>query len=86
MATTMVMKSLSLQGSGTVRDAYLVYINQVLVTAATKFNHRQTKNREKIDWAHVILKAVATGNTVLKARELDELTQRIEQLEARLTS
>ena len=81
-----IRQTLSLRGSGSVRDAYLAYINQVLVTAATKFEHRQTKNREKIEWARVILKAVATGNTVLKARELDDLTRRIAQLEARVTS
>lgn len=87
MKTTTLHSSLSMShGSSGIRDAYIAYINQVLITAATKFDHRQTKNREKIEWARVILKAITTGNTVLKARELDDLRLRIENLEAQMAT
>jgi hypothetical protein len=84
MKPNLVQQSLApSQGPSGMRDAYLHYINTILVTAALKFGHRQTKNQEKIKWARVMLQAIATGNTVLKTQELEDLKQRIQDLEAR---
>jgi hypothetical protein len=75
-----------LQAAGNFRDAYLTYIHHILVVAATKFTHRQTKNSERIAWGRLMLHAIKTGQTLLNARELEALDQRLQHLEDRITS
>ena len=73
-----------LQATGDFRSAYLTYIHQILIMAATKFSHRQTKNKDRIAWGRLMLHAVNTGNQLLKARDMETLHHRLEQLEARV--
>jgi hypothetical protein len=67
------------------RDIYLQYVNRVLEKALYKYEHRQTKNRERIAWGRLIVQAVSTGNAVLKDQELETLAERLTAVESKLS-
>jgi hypothetical protein len=73
-----------LQDEPTPRQEYLDYVQRVLAMAIYKYEHKQTKNSERIAWGRLVINAIAAGNSVLKDQDLDDLQERIQQLELKL--
>lgn len=65
------------------REVYLDYVRRVLEKAIDKYEHRQTRNNQRIAWGRLIVQACKAGNDVLKDVVLEELAEEIEQLKER---
>jgi hypothetical protein len=68
----------------TPRKQYLDYISRVLEMALYKFEHKQTKNSERIRWGRLIVHGITAGTAVLKDQDLEALQQRLQRVEAQL--
>lgn len=63
------------------RDVYLDHIRRILELAIGKYEHKQTKNTQRIAWGRLALQAITAGNQVLQTKETEEVKKRLQQLE-----
>lgn len=63
------------------RTRYLQYIQRVVELALYKFEHKQTKNSERIAWGRLVVQAITAGNAMLKDQDLQAITVKLAELE-----
>jgi hypothetical protein len=78
------LEKLDVKLDETPREVYLEYVNRVLEKAVYKYEHRQTKNRERIAWGRLIVQAVSVGSGIVKDVEMEELKTQFRALEVKI--
>ena len=66
------------------RRELLTAARRILDEALERLDNRYTKNPEKIKWSRVAVHAISVANSVLGDCDLEELQERVKELEALL--
>jgi hypothetical protein len=64
------------------RILYPFYLDSLLKIANKQIRARTTRRVDRINWARILISATGQASTILRDKELSELLQRVEALEA----